>query len=110
MSNNRELIKTLKMMIENPGPQSIFVWGKQGSGRSHLSQALYQEAEVQNIKAAYLALSEEGIEPEILSQLEHYSLVILDDLDVDGSLTLDGGTLDVGSNYSINVASGWMNR
>ena len=81
VSNNQELIRNLKLMIENTAPQSIFVWGKKGSGRSHLCQALYQAADDADIKVAYLALSEEGIEPDVLSQLEQYTTVILDDLD-----------------------------
>ncbi|MFT5451487.1 MAG: DnaA family protein [Enterobacterales bacterium] len=87
VSSNSELIKILKSMVNNPQPQSVFVWGLPGSGRSHLCQALYlkieahQQPEDDNSKVAYLALSEEGIEPEVLSQLEHFSLVILDDID-----------------------------
>lgn len=69
-------------MVHESGPQSVFLWGNEGSGRSHLCQALYQEAEDAGIKVAYLALSEPGIEPEVLSQLEQFGLVILDDLDV----------------------------
>lgn len=80
-SNNKELIRVLKLMVKNPAPQSVFVWGNKGSGRSHLCQALCHQAEVENIQVAYLALSEQGIEPEVLSQLEHFALVILDDLD-----------------------------
>ncbi len=81
VSNNKELIRALKMMVSKSGPQSVFVWGLDGSGRSHLCQALYQLAEESNIKAAYLALSEKGIEPDVLSQLEQFPIVILDDLD-----------------------------
>ena len=80
-SNNSELVRTLKEMITNPGPQTVFIWGNDGSGRSHLCQALYQQAEEQHTKVAYLTLSEQGIEPEVLAQLENFSLVILDDLD-----------------------------
>jgi DnaA family protein len=94
VSSNAELIKTLKSMVNNPEPQAVFVWGVPGSGRSHLCQALYlkieeslkieepHKAEDKNAKVAYLALSEQGIEPEVLSQLEHFSLVILDDIDI----------------------------
>jgi DnaA family protein len=88
VSSNSELIKILKSMVNNPEPQSVFVWGVPGSGRSHLCQALYLKIEEslkiedKNSKVAYLALSEQGIEPEVLSQLEHFSLVILDDIDV----------------------------
>jgi len=81
VSSNKELIRGLRLMLTEPGPQSVFAWGKRGSGRSHLCQALYQQAVEENIKAAYFALSEEDIEPEVLNQLEHYSLVILDDID-----------------------------
>ena len=81
VSNNKELLRTLKTMVSSPGPQSVFVLGKDGSGRSHLCQALYQLAEESGIKAAYLALSEQGIEPEVLGQLEQFPIVILDDLD-----------------------------
>lgn len=81
VSNNSELLKSLKLMTSQPGPQAIFVWGKEGSGRSHLCQALYLLAEDEDTKVAYLALTEQGIEPEVLSQLEQFSLVILDDID-----------------------------
>lgn len=82
VSNNKELIRILKDIVSATGPQSVFIWGNVGSGRSHLCQALYQQAEERGVKVAYLALSEEGIEPEILSELELFSLVILDDLDM----------------------------
>ncbi len=81
VSNSKELIRALKLMITEPGPQSVFVWGMHGSGRSHLCQAFYQEAIEANITVAYFALSEEDIEPDVLNQLEQYSLVILDDID-----------------------------
>ena len=80
-SNNKELLRTLKKIISSPDPQSVFVWGKKGCGRSHLCQALYQRAEEEHAKVAYLTLSEEGIEPEVLEQLEQFTLVILDDID-----------------------------
>lgn len=81
VSNNGELINTLKFMIKSLGSQFVFIWGKEGSGRSHLCQALYYLAEDENRKVAYLALSEEGIEPDVLKQLENFTLIILDDID-----------------------------
>jgi len=81
VSNNKELIRSLKLMTTSPGPQSVFVWGDWGSGRSHLCQALYQEAIEENVAVAYFALSEEDMKPEVLNELEQYSLVILDDID-----------------------------
>ena len=81
MSNNKELIRILKLMTSLSSPQSVFVWGSLGSGRSHLCQAVYQQAETDNVKIAYLAMSEKGIEPEVLIQLEQFSIVILDDID-----------------------------
>jgi DnaA family protein len=95
-SNNSELVKVLKSMSQDLGSQSVFVWGQEGSGRSHLCQALYLAAEEnlksedENARVAYLALSEKGIEPEVLSQLEHFSLVILDDLDAVLGKTSEG--------------------
>ena len=73
VSNNNELIRALKMMVSKPGPQSVFVWGLDGSGRSHLCQALYQLAEESSIKAAYLALSEKGIEAQRSKLVEQAS-------------------------------------
>ena len=81
VSNNKELIRSLKLMTTSHGPQSVFVWGDWGSGRSHLCQALYQEAIEENVAVAYFALSEEDMKPEVLNELEQYSLVILDDID-----------------------------
>lgn len=81
ISDNKELIRILKTLVTSPESQSVFVWGQNGSGRSHLCQAVYQLADDENVKAAYLALSEKGIEPQVLNQLEQFSIVILDDLD-----------------------------
>jgi len=53
----------------------IYLWGKPGSGRSHLLQAACQAAKT----AIYLPITTE-LEPEILSGLENMDILCLDDI------------------------------
>jgi len=59
----------------------IYLWGKQGSGKSHLLQSLCQIYGEQNKPAAFLALSnKDQYSPLMLDGLEQLSLVCIDDV------------------------------
>lgn len=63
----------------------IWLWGKPGSGRSHLLQAACLRAEEQGMRVLYLPL-QECLEygPEMLDGVEYCDLVALDDVHLIG--------------------------
>lgn len=62
--------------------QFTFLWGGQGSGRTHLLQALCHETQSQGGSAFYVPLKMfQDLAPEILEGLESFDLVCLDDID-----------------------------
>jgi DnaA family protein len=69
--NNQQLITHL----QNSSDQFIYLWGKPGSGRSHLLQATCQAVNT----AIYLPMTTE-LKPEILSGLENMDILCLDDI------------------------------
>lgn len=74
------LLKKLRdFSLEN---KFFYLAGTQGTGRTHLLQALVQSEIAKNHKAFYLSLSaDHSFQPEILDDLENFSLVCLDDVD-----------------------------
>ncbi|MFT5804610.1 MAG: DnaA family protein, partial [Candidatus Paceibacteria bacterium] len=64
-----------KSRLDNPG-QLVYLWGESQSGRSHLLQACCHMA----TDAIYLQ-NLQGLSVEVLKQLEHRSLICLDDID-----------------------------
>ena len=61
----------------------MYLFGREGSGRSHLLQAACQHADKSGLNAIYLPLAELGEYPpeELFDGLEYQSLVCLDDVD-----------------------------
>jgi len=57
----------------------VYVWGRPGTGRSHLLEAACHEARVHHQPAIYLSRLDR-YDPEILRDLEHKELVCLDDV------------------------------
>jgi DnaA family protein len=72
---NAELVAALK----SPGPAAIWVWGVQGSGKTHLLQAVCAAAAE---PAAYFPLSRpSALPPEALAGFETCRVLCLDDVD-----------------------------
>jgi DnaA family protein len=69
--NNQQLLTHLQTNTD----LFIYLWGKSGSGRSHLLQATCQAAK----SAIYLPITTK-LEPEILSGLENMDVLCLDDI------------------------------
>jgi DnaA family protein len=60
----------------------VYLWGPEGSGKSHLLQAACHEVTESGGSAIYLALGEEeGMVPQMLEGMEQMSLVCLDNLE-----------------------------
>ncbi len=79
---NEALVKTLKHAVEEPGSH-IFLFGDQGSGKTHLLNALCHATRERQGRAFYLALKrlpKDAISS--LQGLEELDLVCVDDLHV----------------------------
>jgi len=58
----------------------VFLFGADGTGKSHLLQAACHETGTQGLPVVYLPLAEEGLMPAMLDGLENMSLIALDDI------------------------------
>ncbi len=62
--------------------QLFFIWGKNGTGKSHLLQAAAHYMNNMGKSAFYVSFDAiEQLNPAVLEQLEHYDLLCLDNID-----------------------------
>lgn len=79
---NVELLDRLQITVSGGGEPFFFIWGSNGSGKSHLLQASCHQAARVGRTAAYLSLKDSSsLQPELLDSWESYDLVCLDDMD-----------------------------
>ncbi len=79
-SGNRQLFDVLTST--SPSVQLIYLWGAEGSGRSHLLQALCHRYAEFGASALYLPLlSRHDFAPQILEHSRALSVICVDDLD-----------------------------
>lgn len=79
-SGNRQLFDVLTST--SPSVQLIYLWGAEGSGRSHLLQALCHRYAESGASALYLSLlSRHDFAPQILEHSHALSVICVDDLD-----------------------------
>ena len=76
--SNQEVLHAL----DQGEQQFIYLWGSAGSGKSHLLQALVNQAAQRGERSAYLPLREaSGLAPDYLRDLEQLALICIDDMD-----------------------------
>lgn len=73
---NKQIVHNLKTQQE----PYVFLFGANGTGKSHLLQAACHEAGKKGVPVVYLPLSEEGLKPAMFDGLENMSLIALDDI------------------------------
>ncbi len=78
-SENGALLSHLKSLARSGGERLIWLWGRPGSGKTHLLQAACAEASRHGRRAAYLPLRE-NLQAGMLAGLEEFSLICLDDV------------------------------
>ncbi|MGO2132034.1 MAG: DnaA regulatory inactivator Hda [Halomonas sp.] len=79
---NAALIEKLAHQLDNDGELFVYLWGSEGSGRSHLLQAACHEASDRDCRSLYLPLNELGhFPPLMLENIERLDLVAIDDLE-----------------------------
>lgn len=78
---NEETVKALTRLASGLDEPFLYLWGRNGSGKSHLLQATCAAANQINVPAVYLPLSEwQHLSPLMLQDLEKIPLVCLDDI------------------------------
>lgn len=79
---NAALVSALRAQLDDDGESFIYLWGAEGSGRSHLLQAACHEASDRDRRTLYLPLKDLGhFPPLMLEDVERLDLVVIDDLD-----------------------------
>ncbi|MDD2760054.1 MAG: DnaA regulatory inactivator Hda [Methylomonas sp.] len=79
--NNAEIVNQLLAMAGDGDEQQIYIWGENGSGKSHLLQACCQQAKAEGKDPFFWAFDAGNLPPPtILEGLEHIELVCFDDM------------------------------
>ncbi|TDX30875.1 regulatory inactivation of DnaA Hda protein [Modicisalibacter xianhensis] len=79
---NAAALAALQAQLDDCGETFIYLWGSEGSGRSHLLQAACHEASRRDKRALYLPLNDLGhFPPHMLEDVERLDLVVIDDID-----------------------------
>lgn len=79
---NTQLLKYLQNNVFNNCETVLYLWGKEGVGRSHLLQACCHASDQFQKQMVYLPLSQHRkITPDILIDLEQVDWVAIDDID-----------------------------
>lgn len=80
--SNQQALQHLQNIISGEDRKNVYLWGRPGTGKSHLLQALCTAAAKAELNVAYVPLAEaSGLSTQMLEGLEHLALVCLDDID-----------------------------
>jgi len=80
-ANDTEIVENLRSLIQGPSAYwLIYLWGAQGSGKTHLLHATCRLAAEQNIRTIYLPLTELQLSPAIFQDTGLAELICIDDL------------------------------
>ena len=78
---NDEVLTALNSVVQGQDVSNIYLWGSQGTGKSHLLQAVCSVTTDQGRKSVYIPLSHPDLMPDILTGLTSMDVVCIDDLD-----------------------------
>lgn len=82
IGGNQAIIAYLEESLRFNNQPIIYLWGGEGSGRSHLLQACCHRANELSLTASYLPLAEYNLlQPSILDNLDQCDLVCIDDIE-----------------------------
>jgi len=79
--DNEQALNSIKQMAQGLGEAFIFLWGREGVGRTHLLQGACHFANRFNRTAFYLSLADNGLHTKMLDDLERIDLICIDDID-----------------------------
>lgn len=79
---NHEAVDLLRLALHRDDEPCLYLWGAEGTGKTHLLQAACHLAAAQGEPVAYLPLGDAAqFAPSLLEGLEHLPLIALDDID-----------------------------
>jgi len=78
---NAPVVAAVQSAATEPGRQVHWIWGAEGSGRSHLLQAAVAAASERGFTSAWLPLAMDGIEASMLEGMGGLDLLCIDDVD-----------------------------
>ncbi len=79
--NNQHVLENLTKYIQDGKSGFLYLWGKTGTGKSHLLHASCKAAAQANSKPVYLPLTEfPDMQPDIFLSMENQDLVCIDDI------------------------------
>ena len=82
-ASHQEVIQHLTDTASGQGDQQLYLWGKQGAGKSHLLQACCLRAHPRKRTAFYLPLETNKLPaPDILTGLETFDLICIDNIEL----------------------------
>lgn len=79
--DNEQALNSIMQMAQGLGEAFIFLWGREGVGRSHLLQGACHFANRLNRTAFYLSLANPQAHIKMLDDLERIDLICIDDID-----------------------------
>lgn len=81
-TENEQVLHSVMQIVKGLGDNFIYIWGPEGSGRSHLLQASCHAAPEYKQTAVYLPLEELiSLNSDLFSGLENIALVCIDDVE-----------------------------
>ena len=79
---NEEAVGALTRLCAGSGERLTFLWGKAGTGKSHLLEAVCHSAANRGQRTVFLPFGEAAdLQPELLAGLEQFSIICIDDID-----------------------------
>ncbi|GAW85694.1 DnaA-homolog protein [Bathymodiolus platifrons methanotrophic gill symbiont] len=82
-ASHQETIQHLTDTASGEGEQQLYLWGKQGAGKSHLLQACCLRAHQRKLSAFYLPLESSKLPaPDILKGLDTLDLICIDNIEL----------------------------
>ena len=76
-----EVVEGLRSLLSAKSTGPFFLYGKEGTGKSHLLFSLLAELGSRGVPAAYLSLAETSVDPESLNAIDTTGWVCIDDID-----------------------------
>ena len=85
IGENAQLVTALQEIARGRGEQFIYLWGREGVGKTHLLQACCHVADKLKLSPVYLPFKNiADLSPDVLDGLESLHLVCIDDVDLMG--------------------------
>jgi len=81
VGSNQVLVQSLQALKNDVASQQIYLWGSQGSGKTHMLQALCHQLLEDHVSVFYVDLAQPSLQPDVLEGLDQFTVVCLDNID-----------------------------